>query len=189
MLLSASKLRLVLILGRLHLLLASRSSFYNCSMYFDRPMYRVCNGRLPHRLHLHYRDNYAHDNVPYAIFAPDALMSFVFVTMHRSPIMECKNLTILDFNLFQCDSAQNVKFALSLIFCFIYPFHYVGELTDNCMDTKTSRFRIIENSILHYADVECAGKEWMPRSRQELAAITLLTLLFARWFLLNLACG
>ncbi|XP_023168186.1 uncharacterized protein LOC111597619 [Drosophila hydei] len=148
-------------------------------------MYRLCRGKLTKQLHHQYRDTLVHENTPYAVFLPDPLKSFVFVTIYDSPLMSCDNVTCLDYNLFKCDLDHNIKFAVSMMFCYIYPLRYVEDLIDNCMDTRTSKFRIIDKSILHYADIEsgfkATTKKWWLLS---------ITLLFAvSWYLENLALG
>lgn len=158
MFIKASKLLQVIFLSSLHYSVAIRGSFGNCSRYFGTRLEMQCTGRLTKQLVLKYPDGYADTDIPYAIFAPNHLMLFVFVTMYYSPIMNCSTLRVLDSNNFECDSNDKFKLALSRMFCYDKPLTYTAALRDNCMKAKNFGHRAIDQSILQYADAPCVSR-------------------------------
>ncbi|XP_053947761.1 uncharacterized protein LOC128856484 [Anastrepha ludens] len=116
---------------------------------------RICTAVTPEDLKDTHNDNLVKTNGPYSVFQfPYDDTNRYFLTFHRSPLLYCKQLEVIDFRNFKCTDAlgheRDVKLKSGLIKCLGHPSEMVDELLLTCSsrDLESSVF-----SALHYADL------------------------------------
>lgn len=134
----------------------SVASIGNCSEFYGHSLVLQCEGKVTKTLLKDFPDKHALDNTPFSIFAPDIHMLSVFVTMFKSPLMDCRNITVKAPHNFNCDD-DNIVLGYSKMYCFRYPLRYFAALRDTCRGLPNPAFNAIANSALHYADSGSTG--------------------------------
>ncbi|XP_054728991.1 uncharacterized protein LOC129237991 [Anastrepha obliqua] len=116
---------------------------------------RICTSVTPEDLKEMYNDNLVKTNGPYSVFQfPYEDTNRYFLTFHRSPLLYCKQLEVIDFRNFKCTDAlgheRDVKLKSGLIKCLDYPSEMVDELLLTCSPTDLGSSVF---SALHYANL------------------------------------